>query len=81
LAKTIRARFRQGHIEPPEAVDVPEGTEFLVTFEDAAAANQWFRELHVLFAPMRKELRKERAASTDRRIARAVKAVRSSRRG
>jgi predicted DNA-binding antitoxin AbrB/MazE fold protein len=81
LAKTIRARFRQGHIEPLEDVDVPEGTELLVTFEEAAAANQWFKELHVLFAPVRKELRKERTASIDRRIARAVKAVRASKRG
>ena len=55
MAKTIRATFRQGRIEPLEAVDLPEGTELLVTFEEAAAI--------------------------DRRIARAVKAVRASKRG
>ena len=80
MAKTIRAMFRQGRIEPLEAVDLPEGTELLVTFEEAAAGNQWFKELHALFAPVRKELRKEKAAAIDRRIARAVKAVRAGKR-
>jgi hypothetical protein len=81
LAKTIRASFRQGHIEPLEDVDIPEGTELLATFEEAAPANQWFKSCTCCLPPARKELRKERAASIDRRSARAVKAVRASKRG
>jgi len=64
LAKTIRATFKQGRIEPLEAVDLPEGTELFVTFVEAAAANQanqWFKALHAVFAPVPKELRQEKA--------------------
>ncbi len=81
LAKTFKATFRQGRIEPEETLTFPEGTELVVTAEEAAAANQWFAELHSLFAPVRKELSKASEATIDRRIARAVKAVRARKRG
>ncbi len=81
MARTIKATFRQGRIEPLEPVDLPEGVELMVTVEEAGEANRWFADLHALFAPVRKELAKESEATIDRRIARAVKAVRAGKRG
>lgn len=46
MGKTIKARIRQGRIEPVEPVELPaEGTEVVVTLEEAAAAKEWFRDL------------------------------------
>lgn len=81
LARTIKATFRQGRIEPLEPVDLPEGVELMVTVEEAGEANRWFVDLHALLSPVRKELAKESEATIDRRIARAVKAVRARKRG
>ncbi len=81
LAKTIKARFRGGRIEPLEPLDLPEGAELLVTVEDATAANRWFKELRSLFAPVRKELGRESETTISRRVARAVKTVRAKKRG
>ena len=82
LGKTIKARIRQGRIEPVEPVELPaEGTEVVVTLEEAGAADEWFRELHAIFAPIREELSAESEETIDRRIARAVKAVRARKRG
>ncbi len=38
LAKTIRARFREGKFEPLEAVDLPDGREVTLTIVDAPDA-------------------------------------------
>jgi len=46
--------------------------------EEAAEANEWFRELHAMFAPVREELRSESKEAIDERIAQAVKASRAS---
>lgn len=82
LGKTIKARIRQGRIEPVEPVELPaEGTEVVVTLEEAGAANEWFRELHAMFAPMREGLGSESEEAIDERIARAVKASRARKRG
>jgi len=80
LGKTFRAKFRKGHIEPTEPIEFPEETELLVTAEEAGAADRWFEELHTLFAPVRRELSSHSEATIDRRIARAVKAVRARKR-
>lgn len=40
-------------------------------------ANEWFRELYDLFAPVREELAEESERTVDRRIARAVRDVRA----
>ncbi len=37
MQRTIRAKFKDGHIVPMEPLDVPEGEDLLVTFEDSAA--------------------------------------------
>lgn len=82
LGKTIKARIHHGRIEPVEPVELPaEGTEVVVTVEEAGAANEWFRELHAMFAPIRKELGSESEDALDERIARAVKTVRARKRG
>ncbi len=80
MSKIIKAKFHGGRIEPLEPVDLPEDMELLVTVEEAAAANRWFRDLHALFAPVRQEFRKESGSATDQRIARAVKATRARKR-
>jgi len=60
VGKTIDARIRQGRIEPVEPVELPaEGTEVVVTLEEAAAANKWFRDIHAMFAQVREELGRE----------------------
>jgi len=79
VSKTFRAKVRDGRLEPLEPVELKEGEELEVTVADEA--NEWFKELHMLFAPVRKELVKESEATIDRRIARAVKAVRARKRG
>lgn len=82
LGKTIKARIRQGRIEPVEPVELPaEGTEVVVTLEEAGVPNEWFRELHAMFAPIREELSVESEETIDGRIARAVKASRARKRG
>jgi predicted DNA-binding antitoxin AbrB/MazE fold protein len=82
LSKTIRARIHQGRIEPVEPVELPtEGTEVVVTVEEAALANEWFRKLHGMFAPVRERLRSESEEAIDERIAQAVKASRARKRG
>ena len=82
VGKTIKARIHQGRIEPVDPVELPaEGTEVVVTLEDAALANEWFREIHAMFAPVREELRSESEEAIDERIARAVKASRARKRG
>ncbi len=43
-------------------------------------ANEWFKELHALFAPVRQELKDVPEEEINRRVARAVKAVRAKRR-
>ena len=37
MQRTIRAKFKDGHIVPEEPLDVPEGEDLLVTFEDSTA--------------------------------------------
>jgi hypothetical protein len=82
LGKTIRARIHQGRIEPVEPVELPtEGTEVVVTLEEAALANEWFRGLHGMFEPVRERLRSESKEAIDDRIAQAVKASRARKRG
>lgn len=82
LSKTIKARIHQGRIEPTEAVELPaEGTEVVVTLEEATTANQWFRELHSMFASVREELSKESEEAIDEHVAQAVKASRARKRG
>lgn len=82
VGKTIKARIRQGRIEPVEPVELPaEGTEVVVTLEEAAAANEWFRDLHAMFAPVRGEPGRESEVAIDERIAQAVKASRARKRG
>lgn len=80
MGKTIRATVHQGRFEPLEPVDFPEGADLVVTVEEAGAATQWFAELHRLFGPVRKEFAGISEATIDRRIARAVKAVRARKR-
>jgi len=38
LLKTIKARYRNGLIEPLEAVDLAEGAEITITLEDVSPA-------------------------------------------
>ncbi len=40
-------------------------------------ANEWFRELYDLFAPVREQLAEDSEKTIDRRIARAVRDVRA----
>ena len=57
VGKLIRARIREARIEPAEPVQLPpDGTEVFVSVEEASRANEWFRELHALFAPVRARL-------------------------
>lgn len=81
MGKQFRAKVRAGRIEPLEPVDLTEGEELEVTVETADEANEWFKELYDLFAPVRKELKDVPSEEIDRRIARAVKAVRAKKRG
>jgi hypothetical protein len=82
MGKLIKARIREGRIEPTESVQLPpDGTEVLVSLEEADRANEWFRQLHALFAPMRAELAAESEDIIDERIARAVKTSRAKKRG
>ncbi|MHB8730654.1 MAG: antitoxin AF2212-like protein [bacterium] len=82
MGKFIRARIREGRIEPAESVQLPpDGTEVLVSLEEADRANEWFRELHRLFTPMRAELAAESEEAVDERIAQAVKVSRARKRG
>ncbi len=59
----------------------PDGTEVLVSREEADRANDWFQELHRLFAPVRAELAAESEEAVDRRIAQAVTVSRAKKRG
>jgi hypothetical protein len=78
LGKLIKARIREGRIEPTESVQLPpDGTEVLVSLEEADRANEWFREPHALFATVRAELAAESEEAIDERIARAVKTSRT----
>ncbi len=82
VGKLIKARIREGRIEPVEPVQLPpDGTEVFVSFEEADRANEWFRELHALFTPVRAELAAEFEEAIDEQIARAVKATRARKRG
>ena len=54
---------------------------YWLTLEEADRANEWFRELHALLAPVRAELAAESVDGIDERIARAVKASRTKERG
>lgn len=81
MGKQFRAKVKAGRIEPLEPVDLTEGEELEVTVEAADEANEWFKELYDLFAPVRKELGEVPEEEIDRRIARAVKAVRARKRG
>jgi predicted DNA-binding antitoxin AbrB/MazE fold protein len=81
VGKQFRAKVKAGRIEPLEPVDLTEGEELEVTVEAADEANEWFKELYDLFAPIRKELAEVPEEEIDRRIARAVKAVRARKRG
>jgi len=82
VGKLIKARIREGRIEPAEPVQLPpDGTEVFVSFEEADRANEWFRELHTLFAPVRAELAADSEEAIDERIARAVKTTRGRKRG
>lgn len=82
MGKLIKARIRSGRIEPAEPVQLPpDGTEVIVSFEEANRANEWFRELHTLFAPARAELVGESEEAVNERIARAVKTSRARKRG
>ena len=82
IGKLIKARIRDSRIEPTESVQLPpDGTEVLVSLEEADRANEWFRELHALLAPVRAELAAESVGGIDERIARAVKASRTKERG
>ena len=65
----IKARIRDGRIEPTESVQLPpDRTEVLVSLEEADRANEWFRELHALFAPVRPKLAAESEDVVDERI-------------
>ena len=78
----IKARIREGRIEPTESVQLPpDRTEVLVSLEEADRANEWFRELHALFAPVRPKLAAESEDVVDERIARAAKTSRTKERG
>jgi hypothetical protein len=82
VGETIKARIHQGRIEPVKPVELPaEGTEVVVTLEEAGAANEWFRGLHAMFAPVREELGSESEDAIDERIAQAVKVSRARKRG
>jgi hypothetical protein len=82
MGKLINARIREGRIEPTESVQLPpEGTEVLVSLEEANRANEWFRDLHALFAPVRAELAAESEEAINERIARTVKTTRTRKRG
>ncbi len=81
MAKQFRAKVKAGRIEPLEPVDLAEGEELEVTVETVDEANEWFKELCDFFAPVRKELKDVPEEEIDRRIARAVKAVRARKRG
>ena len=82
MGKLIKGRIREGRIEPTESVQLPpEGTEVLVSLEEADRANEWFRELHALFAPVRAELAAESEETIDEQIAWAVKTTRTRKRG
>lgn len=82
VGKLIKARIREGRIEPAESVQLPpDGTEVLVSLEEADRANEWFRELHTLFAPVRAGLAAESEEAVDERIAQAVKMSRARKRG
>jgi hypothetical protein len=81
VGKLIKARIREGGNEPTESVQLPpDGTEVLASLVEADRANEWFRELHVLFAQVRAELA-ESEEGINERIARAVKTSRMSKRG
>ncbi len=80
MARTFRAKVKGGHIEPLEPVDLAEGAEIEVTVETADETSEWLKELYDLFAPVRDELADVPEEEIDRRVARAVKAVRAKRR-
>ena len=82
MGKLIKARIREGRIEPTESVQLPpEGTEVLVSLEEADRANDWFGELHALLAPVRAEIATESEDVIDERIAWAVRTSRTKERG
>ena len=82
MGKLIKARIREGRIEPTELVQLPPGcTEVLVSLDEADRANGWFRKLDALFAPLRAELAAESEDVIDERIARAVRTNRTRARG
>lgn len=80
VGKTFKARVKDGRIEPLEPIDLAEGIELDVTVVATDEANEWFKELYDLFAPVRKELADVPEEVINRRIARTVKAVRAGRR-
>jgi len=81
LGKIIKARIRQGRIEPVEPTELPaEGTE-VVSLEESGTANEWFRDLHAMFAPIRQELGAASEEAINERIAQAVKSSRARKRG
>lgn len=41
MSRTIRARVKQGLLEPLEAIDVPDGTEVTVTIVDVPSAEDF----------------------------------------
>jgi hypothetical protein len=59
----------------------PEGTEVLVSLEEADRGIEWFRELQTLLAPMRAELTVESEEAVDVGIARAVEMTPTTKRG
>ena len=81
IGKLIKARIRDGRIEPTESVPPLTARRYWLTLEEADRANEWFRELHALLAPVRAELAAESMGGIDERIARAVKASRTKERG
>jgi hypothetical protein len=82
MGKLMEARIREGRIEPTESVQLPpDGTEVLVSLEEADRANDWFGELHALLAPVRAEIATESEDVIDERIAWAVRTSRTKERG
>ena len=41
MSRTIRARVKQGLLEPLEAIDIPDGTEVSVTIVDVPSAEDF----------------------------------------
>ena len=41
MSRTIRARVKQGLLEPLEAIDIPDGTEVTVTIVDVPSAEDF----------------------------------------